>query len=50
MLEYWWYWIISPIRERGMERDSPTVTTSGVVRSIAYAQDMSLTKEAIELP
>lgn len=30
-----------------MVRDRPTVTTNGVVRSMASAQDMSLTKDAI---
>jgi hypothetical protein len=48
MLEYCWYCIISPIRDSGIVSDRPTVTTSGVVRSIAYAHDMSLMKDDIE--
>ena len=36
------------MRDSGMFRDRPTVTTSGVVRSMAYAQRMSLKKEAAE--
>lgn len=32
-----------------MVSDKPTVTTSGVVKSIAYAQDISETNENIEL-
>jgi hypothetical protein len=47
-LEYCEYWIISPMSDRGMFRESPTVTTRGVVRSIAYAQRMSLRKEDAE--
>lgn len=41
-LEYWPYWSISPTNERGIVSDNPTVTTSGVVRSIASAHEMSL--------
>lgn len=37
------------MRDSGIVSDRPTVTTSGVVRSIAYAQDMSLMKDEIEL-
>lgn len=48
-LEYCEYWIISPISDSGMFSDKPTVTTSGVVSSIAYAQRMSLKKDAVEL-
>lgn len=35
--------------ESGIVSDNPTVTTSGDVRSMAYAQDMSLMKDEIEL-
>jgi hypothetical protein len=49
MLAYCWYWIISPMSDSGIVRDKPTVTTKGVVSSMAYAQDMSLTKDASEL-
>jgi len=48
-LEYCEYWIISPISESGIVSEMPTVTTSGVVRSMAYAHDMSLKNDAIEL-
>lgn len=34
-LEYCAYCTISPMRESGMVMDRPTVTTSGVVRSMA---------------
>ena len=46
-LEYCWYWNISPMSDSGMVRDRPTVTTNGVVRSMASAQDRSLTKDAM---
>ena len=48
-LEYWAYCIISPIKDRGIVSDKPTVTTNGVVNNMAYAHDMSLKKEEIEL-
>lgn len=48
-LENCWYCIISPIRESGIVRDSPTVTISGVVSNMAYAHDMSLIKDEMEL-
>lgn len=48
-LEYWEYWIISPMSESGMVSDRPTVTTRGEVSSMAKAQDISLTKEEREL-
>lgn len=41
--------IIWPTRESGMVRLRPTVTTSGVVRSMAYAQQMSETRDVTEL-
>lgn len=37
-LEYWRLKTICPISDRGIVNDNPTVTTNGVVRSIAYAQ------------
>jgi hypothetical protein len=37
------------MRDSGMFSDKPTVTTSGVVSSMAYAQRMSLKKDAVEL-
>lgn len=37
-LEYCDRRIICPIKDSGIVKDSPTVTTSGVVNSIAYAQ------------
>lgn len=48
-LEYCPYWIISPINDSGIVKERPTVTTRGEVRSMAYAQHMSLTKEDTEL-
>ena len=48
-LEYWPYWIISPMSDSGIVRDRPTVTTSGVVKSMANAHDRSLANEASEL-
>jgi hypothetical protein len=48
-LEYLPYCTISPISERGIVRDRPTVTTSGVVRSSAMAHDTSLIYDANEL-
>lgn len=33
--------------DSGMVRDRPTVTTNGVVRSMASAQERSLTKDAM---
>lgn len=48
-LEYCAYWIISPMSDSGIVSESPTVTISGVVKSMAYAQDMSLIKEESEL-
>ncbi len=42
------YWIISPMSDRGIVSDSPTVTTSGVVSSVAYAHDKSLRNEDME--
>lgn len=38
-LEYCELIIICPTKDRGIVNDSPTVTTSGVVRSIAYAHE-----------
>lgn len=49
-LEYCEYCIISPMSDKGIVRDRPTVTTRGVVSSMAYAHDMSLMKEDRELP
>jgi hypothetical protein len=37
-LEYWELKIICPIKESGIVMEIPTVTTNGVVRSMAYAQ------------
>jgi hypothetical protein len=48
-LEYWACRKIWATRDRGIVRLMPTVTTSGVVRSIAYAQQMSDTREVTEL-
>jgi hypothetical protein len=36
-LENCWLRIICPIRDNGIANDSPTETTSGVVKRIAYA-------------
>jgi len=43
------YSIISPIRESGMVRLSPTVVTKGDVSNIEYAQQRSETREVAEL-
>ena len=43
------YSIIWPIRDNGIVRLSPTVVTSGDVRSIEYAQHISETSEVAEL-
>lgn len=48
-LEFWALSIIWPISDSGIVRLSPTVTTSGEVRSIAYAQQKSETKDVAEL-
>lgn len=48
-LENCWYCIISPMRDRGIVRERPTVTMSGVVSNMAYAHDISLMNDDIEL-
>ena len=49
ILEYWLLSIICPINDNGIVIDSPTVTTKGVVRSIAYAQQRSAMNDDAEL-
>ena len=48
-LEYWCCKIIWATRDKGIVRLRPTVTTSGEVRNIAYAQQMSEAREVAEL-
>ena len=48
-LEYWPCRKIWAMRDRGIVKLRPTVTTRGVVRSIAYAQQMSEASEVAEL-
>lgn len=36
-LEYCWLSAICPIRDNGIVNDSPTETTNGVVKRMAYA-------------
>ena len=43
------YSIISPIRESGMVKLSPTVVTKGDVSSIEYAQQRSEMRDVAEL-
>lgn len=48
-LEYWPCRKIWATRDRGIVKLRPTVTTNGVVRSIAYAQQISEASEVAEL-
>lgn len=48
-LEYCELKIICPMRDSGIVSDNPTVTTNGVVRSMAYAQQKSLIRDDKEL-
>ena len=49
MLEVCEFRIICPTSESGIVKLKPTVTTKGDVSNIAYAQQMSDTKETVAL-
>lgn len=48
-LDPWEFSMICPTKDKGIVKLSPTVTTSGVVSNIEYAQQKSDTRDAAEL-